>query len=279
MAEIKFRNRGVKEITLTRQYNTANSYTANKDDVRFNDSANEFSDYCFQITCGVWQNDKIKILSIPDKGKLFYLTNPGSANLIYANVIVGQEFLVRDLIDNKILKFNGEGFANNSYAGTYLTSFKIERFCGANSNNIITTIRLNMIDVEISVPVKTQVLVPQTCQARGEGPTNYDVWCTGSVDFSFSDKIATPYGFIKMTFNGGTYELGISKQNGGALLVNDVFPVTQMLTATLDAAGINSPSSYPYGSPSNPTGAEYIFQYSLNGFDDWSSFSVLVKNG
>lgn len=278
MGEFIIKNKGFKELYLTRNYNSQTVYNQNKDDAYFTSDTNPFSDYMFQVTCGTWQNDKIKILSLPDKGRLFYLTNPNVGNPVYSNVSVGQMFLVRDLVDNKILKFNAEGNSNNQYTGNYLTEFNIERFCGNDSNNIIATVKLNMIDVKIEIGEKYDIFVTQTCnKVNGDSPTNYDVYCEGQQDFTMASKLNISNGFFRMTTNGGTNELGLSKQNGGALVLMQVLPVSQGLTATLSAAGINSPSAYPWGYPSQPVEAYYMFQYSLNGIDNWIYFLFVVR--
>lgn len=278
MGEILIKNKGFKELYLTRNYNSQTTYNQYKDDVYFNDDINPFSDYMFQVTCGTWQNDKIKILSLPDKGKLFYLTNPNQGNPIYSNVTIGQMILVRDLIDNKILKFNAEGDSNNQFLGDYLTEFKIERFCGIDSNNIIASVKLNMIDAQVSINDKYDLFISQTCTHNGSSPTNYDVYCEGSLEFNFASTLNTNIGYIRMTTNGGTAELGISKQGGGALILMEVMDVNTDLTATLSASGINDPSAYPYGYPSQPVPATYVFQYSLNGIDNWIYFNFRVRN-
>lgn len=278
MGEIIVKNKGYKELYLTRNYNSQTTYNQYKDDAYFNDDANPFSDYMFQVTCGTWQNDKIKILSLPDKGRLFFLTNPNQGNLVYSNVIVGQLILVRDLIDNKILKFNAEGDSNNQFFGNYLTEFKIERFCGSDSNNIIASVKLNMIDAQVSINDKYDLFIPQICDHNGSSPTNYDVYCEGSLEFSFASKLNTNIGYVRMTTNGGTPELGLSKQAGGALVLMEVMDVNTNITATLSAAGINDPGAYPYGYPSQPVPASYVFQYSLNGIDNWLYFNLRVRN-
>lgn len=279
MGILKFKNKGKKEIYLTRSYNSVPAFTQYKDDAHFNDDQNPFSDYCFQVTCGNWQNDKIKITSLPNKGKLFYQTNPALSNPVYAPVEIGQIILVRDLIDYRVLQFNAEGSYNSQFTGNYLTEFKIERFCGTESNGIIATVKLNMIDVNIAVGGKYPLYIPQNCTNTGDSPTNYDVYCQGTLDFQFSQILNTSVGFVKMTTDGGTSDLGISKQNGGALILFESLPVLTAITASLSAQGINSPSAYPFGYPSQPVAATYVFQYSLNGFDNWTYFYLQLYAG
>lgn len=278
MGNFIFRNKGFKEIYLTRNYNSLATFNEFNDDAMFNDDVNPFSDYCFQVTCGIWQNDKIKILSLPDKGRLFYLTNPGVSVPVYANVTIGQMVLVRDMIDYKVLKFNAEGSTDEQFIGNYLTEFKIERFCGAQSNNIISTVKLNMIDARLAINPRYNLPIPQTCDSSGVNPTNYDVYCAGEVNTSFASILNTSVGFVRMTFDGGTSELGLSKQGGGSLNLLEILPVSQGITATLSAMGINSPGAFPYGYPSQPVPANYRFQYSLDGINNWIYFYIYLSN-
>lgn len=278
MGELIIKNKGYTELYLTRNYNSSTTFNQLRDDAYFNVDSNPFSNYCYQVTCGIWQNDKIKILSLPDKGRLFYLTNPNVGTPVYANVTIGQMILVRDLIDNKVLKFNAEGDSNNQFTGNYLTEFKIERFCGLQSNNIIASVKLNMLDAQVSIGERYQFYIPQTCQNNGNSPTNYDVWCQGSEDFSFATLLNASTGYIRMTLDGGTSELGLSKQNGGALVLMESLSVQTPITASLSASGINSPSAYPWGYPSQPVPASYVFQYSLNGIDNWIYFNLQIFN-
>lgn len=275
MGEFIIKNKGYKELYLTRNYNSTGLYNQFKDDAYFNSDTNPFSDYCFQVTCGNWQNDKIKILSLPSKGRLYYLTNPNIGNPIYSNVTVGQMILVRDLIDNKVLRFNAEGDTNNQFTDNYLTEFKIERFCGLNSNNIIGSVKLNMIDVHVSISTKHNLYISQTCTINGgDSPTNYSTFCTGENNTNFQQILNASTGYVRMTTDGGTSELGLSKQSGGALVLMENISVGTNITASLASAGINDPSSYPYGLPSQPIPASYVFQYSLNGIDNWVYFTL-----
>lgn len=143
MAQINIKSLGVNNMTLSRNYDAAQTYVLHRDHIMFNEGSNAFSDFCLNSPCGSFANDKIKFLTLPDKGFLFYNANPtGVAD--YQPVTIGQEMLVKDLIDYKILKFNGEGSFDGQYAINYLTSFKIERFCSGVSTNVITTVNLNM---------------------------------------------------------------------------------------------------------------------------------------
>lgn len=278
MANIKIRNKGTHNIYLTRYYNSSGVYQQQKDDVRFNENSNQFDLYCNQIVCGNPLEDKIKFVSLPTKGKIFYITNPGAPTPIYSSVTVGQELFIQDLINHKILKFNAEGDFNNAFTGNYLTDFKIERFCGLQSSNIITKVELNLIDVKATV-TKIEIHIPQTCEVRGDGPTNYEVTCSGQIDFAFSQYLNTQFGFVRMTTDGGTSEIGLSKANGGALILNETFQPDKLLTASLNSSGGNSPGAYPWGYPSSPTPTIYFFEYSLNGIDNWESFQLKLRNG
>lgn len=145
MAELNFKYKGQREFYLTRYFDPYSDFTPFKDDVGFMDENNPFSDFISSSTCGNWETDKIKFLSIPDKGFLFYLTNPQSTPAIYDHVQVGQEILTRNLIAYNVLGFNGEGLENNQYTENYLTEFSFERMCSGVSSDVIFTVKLNMI--------------------------------------------------------------------------------------------------------------------------------------
>lgn len=136
-------------MTLTRNYNSLSVFTANKDDVGFNESGNPFYDYSLNSPCGSWTGDKIKILSLPNKGRLYYNSTPLSTPT-YANVTVGQEIMVRDLIDYKVLRFSAEGSFNDEFTESYLTNFTFERYCVSTAQNITVKVNLNMIDDKVA---------------------------------------------------------------------------------------------------------------------------------
>lgn len=279
MGEFIIKNKGFKELYLTCTYNSNITYKPFRDSAYFSEGNNPFNDYMFQVTCGTWQNDKIKILSLPDKGKLFYLTNINNGNPIFALVTVGQMFLVRDIIEYKILKFNAEGFFDNEFSGNYLTSFNIERFCGTESNNIISTVKLNMIDVPFLDTEKYIIYISQSCNlVSGGSPSNYQTLCQGSETFTLGSKLNTSVGFLRMTTDATTTELGLKKANGSPLVLMELMPMSQSVTAYLNSPGINSPSAYPLGYPSQPVEAQYLFQYSLDGINDWIYFTMAVDN-
>lgn len=150
MAQIKISVKGKLEMTLTRNYNSLSVFTANKDDVGFNETGNDFYNYCITSPCGSWVGDKIKILSLPNKGRLYYNSTPLSTPT-YANVTVGQEIMVRDLIDYKVLRFSAEGSADGQFTESYLTNFTFERYCVSTAQNITVKVNLNMIDDKLAV--------------------------------------------------------------------------------------------------------------------------------
>lgn len=120
-----------------------------------------------------------------------------------------------------------------------------------------------------------KIITGVTCSnSHGDSPTNYDVYCTGSEDFAFSDNflINTTVGFIRLTVDANSNEIGISKSGGGALIINESIPVTTILTASYAAVGQNPPSAYPWGYPANTPPAIYTFEYSVNGTSGWTSF-------
>lgn len=149
MSNLKVKIKGRKNLTISANYNSlSTSYTQNKDDVKFGDGSNLFKDYLFTSSCGNWQDDKIILKALPDKGRLFYLTNPLDSVPVYADCFVGQAIIVRDILDNKVLKFQAEGSSDNQFTGTYITELKFERFCGNTSSNIMTYLTINMVDLQ-----------------------------------------------------------------------------------------------------------------------------------
>ena len=151
MANIIFKYKGKNDLNLTREFDSTTAFVANKDDVKFNDTSNPFSDYLASSSCGSWTDDKIKILSLPHKGRLFYLTNPGGGTEVYADVTVGQEIVVRDMTDNKVLKFSAEGSSDGQHTGNYFTEFTFERYCGVIPSNVVSVVKLNMIDLQVGI--------------------------------------------------------------------------------------------------------------------------------
>lgn len=117
-----------------------------------------------------------------------------------------------------------------------------------------------------------------SCEGRGDGPTNWDIYCSGTEDFSLSnaDLLNIVNGFIRLRTDGGTSEIGLSKSGGGALVIDQVFPVTTLLTASYGATG---QGSYPSnGYPPNVVSAVYRFEYSTNGSTGWIVFDLSVDD-
>ncbi|WP_394666754.1 hypothetical protein [uncultured Chryseobacterium sp.] len=117
-----------------------------------------------------------------------------------------------------------------------------------------------------------------SCEGRGDGPTNWDVYCFGREDFSLSntDLLNIVNGFIRMRTDGGTPEIGLSKSGSGALVLDQVFPVTTLLTVSYGAVGYGTYPSNGY--PSNVIPAVYRFEYSANGTTDWTPFDFSIDD-
>lgn len=190
MSNIKVKIKGVKQITINGIYNSLAPYVQYKDDAKMADTTNAFTDYLSSSGCNP-NDDKIVIKQLPDKGSLFYLTNPAAPTPVYAVVTLGQSILVKDILINKVLKFQAEGLSDNAFTGTYMTTFKFERFCGIASNNIIASVNLSMVD-DFQNPVQfVETLTEQNAdscshsliefEVRGD-LNNYPLW----LDFSGS---------------------------------------------------------------------------------------------
>lgn len=176
MAQIKISVKGKLEMTLTRNYNSLSLFTANKDDVGFNETGNDFYNYCITSPCGSWVGDKIKILSLPNKGRLYYNSTPLSTPT-YANVTVGQEIMVRDLIDYQVLRFSAEGSFNDEFTESYLTNFTFERYCVSTAQNITVKVNLNMIDDKVS---PASIYVNNVVRDFVTGIATYDLHVEGA---------------------------------------------------------------------------------------------------
>lgn len=180
--------------------------------MKFGEGTNTLKDYLFTSNCVVWQDDQIKILSLPDKGKLFYLTNPNFPTPIYAECFLGQMIVVRDILDNKVLKFQAEGFTDNAFTGTYMTMFKFERFCGQTASNVVTHLSLSMVD-DMTIPVEPSKLVIRDIVFgnNNDGTTTYNLEVTGSTynGFMFS-QISSLSNIYSATLNNIPFSNDIS---------------------------------------------------------------------
>lgn len=118
------------------------------------------------------------------------------------------------------------------------------------------------------------------CASHGDGPTNYDVWCTGRDDFSLSDSnlLGISTGYIRLKVDGGTSEIGLTKSSGYALVIGESIPVNSILTISYGAAGQNPPEAYPNGYPANVNPAIYRFEFSANGTTDWTIFDLSIDD-
>ena len=79
-----------------------------------------------------------------------------------------------------------------------------------------------------------------------------------------------------MIVDAGTGDIGLQKEIGGALILNEVIPITENLEATFAGAGSNPPEAYPWGYPPYMTPITYTFQYSQNGINGWTNFNLVV---
>lgn len=273
MANLTFINKGHKELYLSRNYNSLENYNRYRDNAGFNDGKNSFSDYCFESSCSIWQNDKIKILSLPNKGKLFYLTNPNATTPIYADVTIGQLIIVRDLIDNKVLKFNAEGSSNNQFTDNYITEFKIERFCGNNSSNIIATVKLNMVDIKLDLKANYNIFIPKNYTTAGWEDERSDGsgYLDGSLEFTFSSIINASSGFVRFKTNGDNNEIRLQRIDGQPIVINQNIDINNQFRSVL------------FSSCSSPTQcmpviniATYSLEYSLDGIF-WIPFTIKLQ--
>lgn len=117
-----------------------------------------------------------------------------------------------------------------------------------------------------------------TCvPSGGDNPTNYSNYCTGNKPFNISTLTGVTNGYIKMIVDVGTWYIGLQKEIGGALILNEVIPITENLEATFAGAGSNPPEAYPWGHLPYITPITYTFQYSQNGINGWTNFNLVVN--
>ena len=116
-----------------------------------------------------------------------------------------------------------------------------------------------------------------TCVSPGgDSPTNYSNYCTGNKPFNISTLTGVANGYIKMIVDVGTDDIGLQKEIGGALVLNEVIPITYNLEATFAGLGSSPPEGYPWGYPPDITPITYTFQYSQNGINQWTNFYLTV---
>ena len=141
--------------------------------------------------------------------------------------------------------------------------------------SILTIINNSVIT--ITIPNQTIYIDNITCvPSGGDGPTNYSNYCTGNKPFNISTLTGVVNGYIKMIVDAGTWDIGLQKEIGGALVLNEVIPITENLEATFAGAGFNPPGAYPWGYPPHITPITYTFQYSQNGINGWTNFNLIV---
>ena len=107
----------------------------------------------------------------------------------------------------------------------------------------------------------------------GHGSTNYSNYCTGNKPFNVSTLTGVLNGYIKMIVDAGTGDIGLQKEVGGALSLNEIISITENLEATF--ASVSS-ESYPSGHLPNTTPITYTFQYSQNGINGWTNFNLII---
>ena len=109
-----------------------------------------------------------------------------------------------------------------------------------------------------------------TCVSVGGGSNSNH--CTGNKPFNISALTGITNGYIKMIVDAGTGDIVLQKKIGGALVLNEVIPITENLKATF--AGLCSNPSEGY----RPciTQSTYTFQYSQNGINGWTNFNLII---
>ena len=141
--------------------------------------------------------------------------------------------------------------------------------------SILTIINNSVIT--ITIPNQTIYIDNITCSLYGgDSPTNYSNYCTGNKPFNISTLTGVTNGYIKMIVDVGTGDIGLQKEIGGALVLNEVISINENLEATFAGLGSSPPEAYPWGYPPNITSITYTFQYSQNGINGWTNFNLTV---
>ena len=141
--------------------------------------------------------------------------------------------------------------------------------------SILTIINNSVIT--ITIPNQTIYIDNITCSLYGgDSPTNYSNYCTGNKPFNISTLTGVTNGYIKMIVDVGTGDIGLQKEIGGALVLNEVISINENLEATFAGLGSSPPEAYPWGYPPNITPITYTFQYSQNGINGWTNFNLTV---
>ena len=124
----------------------------------------------------------------------------------------------------------------------------------------------------LAIPIDNIICVP----SGGDSPTNYSNYCTGNKPFNISTLTGVVNGYIKMIVDAGTNDIGLQKEIGGTLVLNEVIPITENLEATFAGLGSTPPEAYPFGLLPNIMLVTYTFQYSQNGINQWTNFNLIV---
>lgn len=214
MSNINIKSKGGQEIVLSREYNSNSLHNLNKDDVGFNDTPNQFSDFCLNSICGNWENDKIKIISLPNKGRLFYLTNPYAQNEIYADCYIGQEIIIRSMVDEKVLMFAAEGTTDNAFTGNYLTEFTIERYCGDTPSNVLTKVKINMVDMKLSPKIDISLELLSSSEVCPTTTKRYRITGNGKYEIQFNPMNNVESDLIEITNNNALIYIEKISGNG-----------------------------------------------------------------
>ena len=136
---------------------------------------------------------------------------------------------------------------------------------------------INNSTITITITNQTIYIDNITCvYSGGDSPTNYSNYCTGNKPFNVSTLTGVLNGYIKMIVDAGTGDIGLQKEIGGALSLNEIISITENLEATFAGAGSNPPEAYPLAYPPNIVPITYTFQYSQNGINGWTNFNLIV---
>jgi|GEM_PF-6126052 len=156
-----------------------------------------------------------------------------------------------------------------------LNNFKIRVIAECDTNLISNTLEVLNSGIDENFDY---TITGIECLGHGDGPTNWDCYCSASNTFALSDGslLNTLTGFIRLKIDGGNGGIGLSKNGGGVLIINEVLPVTSLLDVSY-ASSVNN-NNFPFcdisSHPNTP--AVYTFEYSTSGTSGWTAFTLTL---
>ena len=110
------------------------------------------------------------------------------------------------------------------------------------------------------------------CIGRGDGPTNFTVYCEGGTAFSIAALTGVTTGRIKLITPNDNPDTALS------IITNTIHPITQTINVEILKMETGNPGEYPYGNiPYEPV--VYTFQHTNDNGATWGTFNVIIRKG